>query len=284
MSKLFAYHDSDESLQTKHGMFETTKTKAIKLNAEGYGIFRCVNEFSGKRQKSTLTQINAWFVELDSLSKPLQLGMIEGGLIPSMIIESKRGFHVYFNAINATPENWGEIMKRILYYYQGDSNAKDVTRVLRAPGYYHMKDPADPFEVVQVWHKPQVAYSEKVMRYFFPEVPEKPPAVWTPRVLKVSGGTFWQRLYDFDCEEGLRRFSGKYFVNHEIYDFTRKTNGNLNLMVNGKSTSVFLDKHKRIGSGDKGGPTLWQWLKWFGHSNATIRSILESEVPEVFRG
>lgn len=282
MRQLYCFHDSDEKRQ-KEGMKPVSKPTALKKNADGYGIFWTVNEFDERRTKENLKQILSWYVEIDDMPKAEQLGLIESLLVPTMVIESKNGFHLYFDCIAATPEGWSDIMSRINYAYKGDTNAKDITRVLRAPYFKHMKDPDDPFEVRIVWHKPEIKYGEKHMRYYFQAPPEKRPANWKPQVLKVHGGDFWTKLYNFDCIEGLKRMSGRWYVNHEVYDFRPLTNGNTNLVVNGKQSSVFIDKHGRIGSSDKGGPTMWQWLKWFGHSSATIRNILETEMPEVFR-
>lgn len=270
-----------------------TNEEASAWNKLGYGVYWAVNEFSGvsrERRIANLGSILSWAVELDKGEKWHQLGLIESSPIwPSLIVESKRGFQIYFDALSPTVNNFGEILDRLVYFFDADSKAKDLTRLLRAPGYFHMKDPNDPFLVRKIWER-DAQYTEAIMLYAFPPMPEQkiePVVEYKPSTTKYlqrenpTADSFWERLYNLNCEEGLMRLSGKPCVNSEVYTFRPVSNGNLNILANGKATSCFIDKHKRIGSLDKGGPTLWQWLKWFGHPSSYIFETLRKEFPEL---
>lgn len=274
-----------ETAPTKSGMVKIDPRDAARRNEAGFGIFWTVNQFKGRRIKDNLVRINSWFVDLDEGTKAEQLALIHDCLVPSMIIESKRGFHVYWDARDADIAQWGEIMSRILFWFGGDENAKDVTRVLRAPGYKHWKDEEDPFVVRVVWAYP-VKYTMRQMLYWFPQAPHQAEKeIRTERKAKIKASTssdVWQRIFDLDCEEALLRFSGTTWVNGELYHFRDAGNGNKNIWVNGKQTSCFIDQDKRIGSMSKGGPTIFAWLKWFGWTNRDVMTALRQRIPELF--
>jgi hypothetical protein len=108
------------------------------LQAEGYGIFVAVNEFSGdRRQISDLVKIRAVWAEIDCGVMP------DWPIEPSLIVESSLGrFHVYFFVDPACPlslADFNAVMSRLVATYHCDPNAKDATRVLRLPGSWHRK-------------------------------------------------------------------------------------------------------------------------------------------------
>ena len=242
---------------TLHDKLESTANKiniedAQKFNSYGYGIFWTVQDFGGlPRQKENLKKINSWAIELDSDTKEEQLKKIKKSLVPSLVIESKRGYQIYFDAKNASLENYSEIMDRLLYFFNADQRAKDVSRILRAPNYFHNKQ--NPYFVKEVW-RCKIEYPELFMLSFFPARPK--PKVETMHLseakhvvstkLNSESDNFWRKIYELDCEEILLRLSGKACVRHEIYEFRSNTNGNKNIIINGKSSSCFIDKNKRI--------------------------------------
>lgn len=279
---LYAIYDPDP---TTSGAIKISPDEAGLKNQLAYGIYQTVNEFSGARRKENLVRINSWFIELDSLTKPEQLELIDSGLIPSMIVESKRGYHVYFDAKDALPPHWDQIMKRLVEFYGADARARDICRILRAPGYKHMKDPADPFEVKVVWSYP-VSYTERQMLYFYPPTREEMDGseakpIYKPKPVNLSGDGFFERVYQLDCREALSRLSGTRWVNGEAYSFRATTGGRYNILVNGKGTSTWIDSTGKIGSMDKGGPTPYQWLRWYGLSGSDAKKCLLEIFPEL---
>jgi hypothetical protein len=261
---------------------------AHDYNQRSFGIFWTVNDFGGERRiRQNLKKINSWFVECDDEPKATQIARIEKcPLYPSQIVESKRGYQIYFNAKAATTDTWKEIMARLSHYFNGDPKARDVTRLLRVPGYYHWKDPENPFHITQV-HNYDLKYTEAMMLKAFPALPEKREFALSirPQVTRPQGAAddFWSRVYNLNCIEALRRLSGSSWVRYERYDFVSQGGtGKQTIICNGKPSSCWIDSNGRIGSLDKGGPTIWQWLKWFGHTDRTIAEILKTEVPELW--
>jgi len=168
---LYCYiHDSNDSSPIIH-----SEVLQLDRQQQGYGIFFTVNGFTGgRRTNDTLTNINAFFADIDYPDKinrtpeavkqykqELLMEMMEDELpIPTYVIETKNGFHVYWILeapvmLNELNENQREELKlqyrqveeAILARFDGDPGAKDAARVLRIPGSLHQKDPNDPFTI-----------------------------------------------------------------------------------------------------------------------------------------
>lgn len=275
---LYALHDSSPGGTIKIEKLE----HAHELNKQGYGIFAAVNEFEGARRNVNLKKLNSWYVELDEGEKYQQLALImDSPVLPNLIVESKRGYQLYFNCRQATVENYVPILKELQHFFGADSKASDIARLLRAPGFNHVKQIDDPFEVRAVWELPGT-YSEDIMLHYFPinaddERPQNEPAKF--KSLKVYGDNFWQKVDSMDCLEALQVLSGTAYVNFERYTFKPTARGRFNILVNGKSTSCFIDENRKIGA--KGGPHPGMWLKYFNHSTYQVVQILKHLFPEL---
>lgn len=279
---LYVIHDTERS-----GVRKVSETEASILNKEGFGVFWTVNEFDGPRKSENLVRLNSWYVEIDEIDKAIQIALIEQSPVPpNLVVESKNGFHIYWNCREATLQNYSNVLSGLRHYFLGDHRAKDVARLLRAPGYLHQKDPSDPFLVQVVWSF-DGTYSEKLMLYNFPIPSDESDEITEPSPARVkmsfAGDDFWERVYNMDCEYALLRLSGTPYVNGEVYTFQRLPNGHLNIWVNGKPTSSFIDSRKKIGSLSGGGPSIWFWLKWFGRSNTETYRVLVEAFPELVK-
>jgi len=169
---LYALHDSDTGLK-KYGAFPIWSWQAKEYNEKGYGIFHTPNLFYGRRIKSDLQKIRYWIADLDDGSKEEQMRLIKKCLLkPSLIIETNKGYHCYWEAINATFENYTEIEKGLIHKLNADKGCKDVTRLLRYPNYLHQKNPQEPFKI-NIIEKNKNKYTEKEMLYYFKIPKEK---------------------------------------------------------------------------------------------------------------
>ena len=273
---------------SKSGAVKIDRSQAEKWNKNGWGIFHTVNEFQGPRRKDCLRQINSWAIDIDGGDKEQHIHKIwNAPILPSLVVETKSGFHVYWNAKDANAQTYEAIvMDRLIHYCGADERAKDMARLLRVPGYYHQKDPKDPFMVaVRYWTN--ASYNERDMFFAFPLSEEKQKEIEIRNEIKKTihcddSDDLWQRIYSLDCEEALKRLSGSNHVFSEEYSFRKVSTGNLNIYVNGKSTSCWIDKNKRIGSMNNGGPTVFNWLKWYGRSNAQVIEIMKETFPELW--
>lgn len=262
------------------------KDEAPEWNQKKWGIYWTVNEFDGPRQNKNLKRIIAWAVDIDEGTKEQQRAQIKKYPTPSLIVETKRGYQLYFHTNDATVENHKEIQDRLVIAYGGDKNAKDIARILRVPGYRHWKDENEPFTVLVKHISEGTFFKEKAMLKFYLRPNEEKKLEQKNQSKKelsfLNNDNLFDRIYSMDCEQALLRLSGQACVGGESFSFKRNANGNLNLMVNGKGTSVFIDKNKRIGSSDKGGPTIFNFIKWYGHNNSETTRIMKEIFPEVF--
>lgn len=278
----YAMHDSAEAMKSR-GAIRINVNQAEEYNRAGYGIFHTVNCFFLGRKKKDLVSINCWALDIDSGTKEDQMARIKSGLLPTMVIESFRGYHVYWKAKDATADSWNAIVwDRLVPYYGADPNAKDISRILRKPGFYHMKDPANPFMIKKVWDL-KVEYSVWEMLSFYKDPKEESRAKREHAKAKREApmpGSFWDNVWNLNCEYALEKLSGTDYVGCETFSFKQNNSGTKNILVNGIGTSCWVDRDGRIGSFDKGGPTVAQWLNWYHKDYKRVVAIIESEFPE----
>ena len=271
------------------GTTAATWRKAMQWNKEKYGIFWTVNEFNGPdRKKENLYCIKSWTADIDTGSKQEQMELIKKYARPSMVVETKRGFQVYYNAIDARPENYEMIQtKFVVPSLNADPKARDLSRILRVPHFTHWKDPSDPFFVKLVHYEENVCYTESDMMNLFSNfTDERKELARTKSVMKKEfkhDSDLFEKIWNLDCEAALERLSGTSEVNGETYSFRQNSNGNKNIYVNGKGSSCFIDGNGRIGSLDGGGPTIFQWLKWYGLTGTQAISVIKKHFSEVIK-
>ena len=110
-NRIFCAYKEDGSIWK-----ENIKKEQIKnLNEKKYGISKSVNLFNGRRMKDDLLKIVSVYQETDDKPKIDQFKIIQKlNIEPSEIIESKRGFHVYYilkETENVKLEDYENLMK-----------------------------------------------------------------------------------------------------------------------------------------------------------------------------
>lgn len=279
MRSLYAFNDSDaESRDYK----TVTLENAQEWNKKGYGIFHTVNVFNGSRKIANLKKILAWYADIDDYDKTLEKMIMLLPIYPTMVVKTKSGYHLYFEASDATVVNYKLIGKRIIHALGAKESVYDLARLLRVPGFYHMKDTSNPFLVRQVFSYP-ASYSEKQMLYLLKPHPEELLKVeeYKPKEYKATGDSYFDKIHSLNQEDLLRQLSGKSCVFGESYSFKPVSGGKKNIFVNGKSTPCWIDRNGKIGSQSGGGPTVIQWLHWLGHDYREIGQILKQEIGEL---
>ena len=254
--------------------------EAIVLNQNKSGIFWTINAFENEKRRlaTNVTKVLSWALDFDAGTKDEQAAWIRKlGIQPSLVVESGSGFHVYFDSINATIENFPRILNAMVDTTGADNGAKGLNRVLRVPGFYHWKNPDKPF-LVKTLVKNDIQYHEEEMLRIFKkaiDAREKPKTSFSKKYNSFDGNAYWDRIKQINCQYALTRLSGSPHVNGEIYSFHGQHNGKTSVYVNGKAANVWIDSSGLIGSCDEAGPTIYQWLKWFRNDHKTIVSIIE---------
>ena len=280
---LFALHDSDSALREEQGSFPVSRPRAEELNRQGYGIFWTPNLYRGRRLVKNLEQIRFWFTELDTGTKKEQAERLRRApLLPTAVVESARGYHAYWAARNASLSNWKRIVRwGIVPALGGDPKATDAVRILRCPGFNHVKDPARPFPITTVW-KLGTTYTEAQMLRLFPDrEPKKPDQ--EAKSLEPGTGSFWQRVAQLDGREAIRRLSGHWLCKGERFELEEQSNGHANIIrthPSRYSTGCFVDAGGRMGAVE-GGSSPASWVKWYGHEWNRVAEGLREVFPEL---
>jgi hypothetical protein len=170
-----------------HGHLDAFRSELSALHMQGAGIFITINETDLQGRKArNITGLRAVFVDDDEgrIEDPTKLA-----LPPSIIVRSKRGYHIYWllhpgEAIDRFPE----VQKALSYNLDTDSQVSDVARTMRLPGTFHLKSLQDPFLVELVAVNSDRKYSLDEVLWFYPPAPKaaKVAAVTCAPVLKVS--------------------------------------------------------------------------------------------------
>lgn len=120
-------------------------------NAQGYGIFTCMNEMDGTgRELVNVRSIRAHAVDLDNISAQQNYERAATWQpAPSFGVVSSPGkYHVYWPvAAYVGNERSTLIQRKLRQLFDGDKTIIDPTRVLRLPGTLHLKNPAAPHMV-----------------------------------------------------------------------------------------------------------------------------------------
>src|SRR5262245_703793 len=137
------------------------------------GVWVTVNDTNGKGRKAAdVTRIRAVWQEDDDGFEG------EFPLEPSMVVVSSPGhFHRYWLVDGDWPadeqgrKDFASVMARMVASYGSDKSAKDISRVLRVPGFLWRKNPAAPHMVAMVGGNGLRYTREEILEAFPP--PEK---------------------------------------------------------------------------------------------------------------
>lgn len=116
--------------------------RLAKINKSGAGIFVAVNQFRGHRSKNNLDRIRGCHADFDSATDE-QIKAVRQLLQPTIDVQSssatKRHLYWLLSAGEQLNTAEAESMHRMLVKMGADPAAIDVSRLLRLPGFLHMK-------------------------------------------------------------------------------------------------------------------------------------------------
>ncbi|MCG7504762.1 DNA-primase RepB domain-containing protein [Mesorhizobium retamae] len=165
------FDDKDRSnrdlVRLLHGSLDKHADELERLNSHGAGVFVAVNQTDGKGRKTdNITHIRGIWHEDD------EGRLDEFPLAPSLVVESSPGkFHRYWllesgaDVLSEFGELFPHVMDTMVQDYGSDPNAKDLSRVLRLPGFLHQK--AEP-HLVRVIDGDRKRYSQGEILDAFP--------------------------------------------------------------------------------------------------------------------
>lgn len=150
--------------------FDQVARRLVAMSQRGAGVFVTVNETDGHgRLTENISRVRAVWHEDDAgqpVTFPLQ---------PHITVESSPGkFHRYWLVDGLTPDQFAGVMRCLVKVHGSDPNARDISRVLRLPGFCHQKDAERPHLVRVVSESGELPYLAADIIRAFPEPPDDP--------------------------------------------------------------------------------------------------------------
>lgn len=156
------------------------------LNDRGAGIYMTINETNGHgRTAADIVKIRAVYADFDGT--PL-LPVWEYN--PSIVIETSPGkFHAHWLVEdNLFPvEGFRQVQESIIEKLGTDEKVKDVSRVMRVPGFYHKK--SKPYMSRIIYYDPDKKYTFSELSEMFPPLPAEQWSAdrWKKKELQNDG-------------------------------------------------------------------------------------------------
>jgi hypothetical protein len=114
-----------------------------KLNEKGAAVYIAVNQFHGQRKKKNLAYIRGVHADLDDVTAE-QLAALRKTLEPTIVVQSsspaKQHWYWLLSDGDEMTCDVAESINRGLVFLGADKAATDIARLLRLPGFRHMKN------------------------------------------------------------------------------------------------------------------------------------------------
>ena len=261
------------------------------INKQWAWVFFSVNwNDNQSRLQKDVTRINAWITEIDHISKEDQMAMIKLSPIrPSMIVESRNWYHLYWFAKDGSIENWNKICRWLRNFFEWDPNVISLERVLRIPWFEHCKNEQDRFEINIVDLAPD-KYTEPEMLTAFSNTEsyddrkqkQAKAEAYQKKYESDNDDNFRKRVWDIDSEQMLTILSWTKHVCGDDITFKRNSDNQKQIIVNWKSTWCWIDSAGKIWTWKWAGwwPTRKQRVAWYWHFDwAELYRIIVDKYP-----
>lgn len=174
----FADHEGAKGYaEIKHGTLADLEVWARERNKNGFGIYVTVNETDGTGRKvENITGVRTYYTDIDGIPTEEQKNakaydLLVAPMPPSAIIKTRSGLHAYWYSTPGQPvdpEAFKHTIKGVADRFGGDARVSDISRVLRLPGYQHLKNPSDPYKVEVIWEDPGLVYTQDELQRAYP--------------------------------------------------------------------------------------------------------------------
>lgn len=134
----------DQSLaRVLHGTLEEHGSTLVDLQSRGAGVFVTVNQTDLKGRKAeNVLRVRAFFLDLDGAP----LAPVREWEEPHMLCETSPGrYHTFWLVDDCPLDAFRQVQKDLIETFGGDDCIHDLPRVMRLPGFWHMK--GDPYMV-----------------------------------------------------------------------------------------------------------------------------------------
>ncbi len=143
------------------GSFTEHRQRLRSLNDQGYGIFAQINVADRQGwQARNIVKAVAFFADFDGT--PLD-HVDRLALAPHLIVETSPGKrHFYWCVADIPVDQFQRVQKRLIALFGSDKSIHDPGRIMRVPGFMHMKNPAAPclVNIVEERDAEPIAYAD----------------------------------------------------------------------------------------------------------------------------
>lgn len=189
---------------TRHGPLEQHAHWLAAQNAQGAGVFVTINETDGQgRKASNVTRVRAVFADFDAPEPDTMARLQADPLPPSIIVESSAGkWHAYWLADGLELADFKPLQQRIAGHWGSDPAVCDLSRVMRLPGFQHLKGEPQPVTLVEVSGE-RYSAADLHARY----APAQPPLEAPQRPAVASAGAL-STYAEGALDSALERITG----------------------------------------------------------------------------
>lgn len=152
-----ALHDTNKGAAgiKRRGTLPQLWNELVSWNNSGYGIFININEMDGgeRHEIVNVKAIRCQAIDLDNLSADQSYKQAtEFNPPPSFAVQSSPGkYHVYWTTqYHNNIDGFTLLQRKLRTLFDGDRKVIDPSRVLRVPGFYHLKNPQQP-HLITCW-------------------------------------------------------------------------------------------------------------------------------------
>lgn len=260
---------TDDKRKTKNRIARTSAQfnlgEASQMQKKGCGVFFSVNGFKkGKRVKENLTNINAVYVDIDIAKEKENLGedelfsrkeisanyITKSPLKPHFTTETKNGHQLIWLVKDIETESeFIFVTKGLTEYFKADNGGLSVNKVLRLPGFNHLKNPKDPFRCVLLKDNsktiPKYSKSEIIKNFNLDNLKKM-----TNKTTNTPSREIREAL-QLPLKEVIERCANIIGMNIE---FKNNSSGSQQIIENGEETSGFISSEGEFISSSSGKP------------------------------
>lgn len=151
-------------------VFDALQTR----NEKGWNVYvSALPRDTEKGDAAAVTRVTAFWVDIDAKhlagGKDEALALLLGfPIVPTMMVDSGHGYHAYWKLteeIQVSDEEASKRVRSILHglavHLKGDLAVKDLSRVMRLPGFMNMKEPQSPVPctLLEEYLHPELTYT-----------------------------------------------------------------------------------------------------------------------------
>jgi hypothetical protein len=286
--------------------------KYLSLNESGFGIHFTPNgikDVALKNKLENLEVINSWYVDVDIEETKIITGehtlfdrndkkgeilgkIFESDLWPSLVVETRNGYHLYWFAIgDATEKMFPFIQKRLAKMFDGDPAAMGIMHSLRVPEFkYHKHGEEGIVRIVPMFSSLAQHYEEDLIKFTGATFEEKiQNAVLPERKTEMDislfpqGESVWDIVEKVPKQKIIEMLSGTEEVNGEIFTFVKSGDKKLNILSNGQVTPNFIDESTNLvfSNTETGFCTIRHFVRWYGLNDKEVFRLFRKLVDKM---